>query len=455
MIANHLRAPWIPLAWLLLGSSLAIAQPRPARLVAGFENPASTAGMAAADADWPAVVEPRGALTLRDAAVAALMGNPALAQHAWEARVREALALQADLRPNPALSVEVENLGGTGTRSGVEQTETTIGLSQLVQLGGKRARRRELAEIRTDLARWDYEVSRVTVLTATAKAFAATLAAQQRLALLEDLDRAAATAVDAAAAQVAAGAAPVAARSRAELLRLSIQLDRQQASRALAASRVALSSTWGTTSPRFSDVRGDLGGGVAAPPPLDSLAARTESNPDLARWTTEVAERESAVSFERAGGIPDPVIGLGGRHYAQGDDVSLVLSVSVPIPVFDRNQGNVLAASRDVHKARARKAAAGLAVRTELAMRYQDLVAAYEQAESLRSSTLPAARLAFEQTRDGYGRGVFGYIDVLDAQRTLYQLQLREIDVLADYHQARADIERLLGEPLAEGGPSS
>lgn len=453
MITDYPRGRWILVAWLLLGSSLANAEPKPAPLVAGYDNP--TARIDGADPDWPAVVEPRGALTLRDAAGAALVGNPALAQHAWEARVREALALQADLRPNPALSIEVENLGGTGTRSGVEQTETTIGLSQVVLLGGKRTRRRELANIRSDLARWDYEVARVAVLTATAKAFAATLAAQQRLVLLDDLDRAAATAVEAASAQVAAGAAPAAARSRAEVLRLAIQLDRQQASRALAASRVALSSTWGTTAPQFAEVQGDLYGGVVAPPPLDSLEARTESNPDLARWATELAEREAAVSVERAGGTPDPTIGLGGRHYAQGDDASLVLSVSMPLPVFDRNQGNVLAAARDVHKARAQKASVALSVRAELAMRYQDLVAAHEQADALRTSTLPAARLAFEETRDGYQRGVFGYIDVLDAQRTLYQLQVREIDVLADYHQARADIERLLGAPLTDGGPSS
>jgi cobalt-zinc-cadmium efflux system outer membrane protein len=456
MIMDTTRARWIPVACLLLGSSLAIAEPKPAHLVAGYEvAPASTGRIDAADPDWPAVIEPRGALTLRDAVGAALLGNPALAKQAWEARVREALALQADLRPNPALSVEVENLGGTGDRSGVEQTETTIGLSQLVLLGGKRARRRELAEIRSELARWDYEVARVGVLTATAKAFVATLAAQQRVVLLDDLDRAAAAAVAAAAAQVAAGAAPAAARSRAELLRLSIQLDRQRAARALAAERVALSSTWGTVAPQFAEVRGDLRGAVAMPPPLASLEARTESNPDLGRWATELAEREAVVSVERSGGTPDPTVGLGGRHYAQGDDVSIVLSVSVPIPVFDRNQGNVLAAARDLHKARAQKAAAALAVRAELAMRYQDLLSAHEQAETLRASTLPAARVAFEQTQDGYRNGVFGYIDVLDAQRTLYQLQVREIDVLADYHQARADIERLLGEPLTNGGPSS
>jgi cobalt-zinc-cadmium efflux system outer membrane protein len=120
--------------------------------------------------------------------------------------------------------------------------------------------------------------------------------------------------------------------------------------------------------------------------------------------------------------------------------------------VFDRNQGNAMAAAHDVQAARARKASAELAVRAALARRYQDLVTAHVHAHALGEQTLPAARRAFEGTREGYRRGTFQYLDVLDAQRTLYDLRGRELTALSTYHQARADIERLLGEPLDEEG---
>lgn len=393
-------------------------------------------------------VEPEGDLTLRAAVRAALLGHPSLSERSWQTRAREAEALQAGLLPNPALSIEVENAPGTGQREGLSQAETTIGLSQLILLGGKRTRSRAVAENRVDLAGWDYEVARIGVLTDAAKSFVATLAAQQRLELLDQLARAAAKGVEATDAQVTAGAAPMAARTRAEVLRLSVDLDRRRAVRELAASKVALAASWGSTVPRFSHLRGDMRHNVDLPPPLEDLVKRIDSNPDLARWVTELAEREAVVHLERARAIPDPTLGISGRHYAAGDDAALVLFFSVPLPVFDRNRGNVLAAAHNVQRARVEQAMVTLAVRAELAMRYQDLAAAHEQVLGLQESTLPAAQDAYAQTLEGYGRGVFRYVDVLDAQRTLYQLQLREIDELAAYHQARADVERMLGEPI-------
>lgn len=434
MFAAYLRARAI-LAFVSLTALCAVAEPKPAPLVSAYVEAAGFA-------------EPEGQLTLRDAVQAALLGHPLLNQQWWETRVRDAIALQAGLAPNPSLSIEVENAPGSGQREGFSQAETTVGLSQMILLGGKRTKSRALADNRTELARWDYEIARIAVFTSTAKDFVATLAAQQRLDLLTQLDQAAAESVDLTAAQVTAGAAPIAARTRAEVLRLSIDLDRQRAARALAASRVALAANWGSTVPRYSTLRGDLRRDVEAPPPLEELLRRIESNPDLARWATELAEREAAVALERARAIPDPTLGLFGRHYAAGDDAALVFSVSVPLPVFDRNRGNVLAAAHDAQKARAERATAALAVKSALTILYQELVASHEQIAALQGTLLPAADQAYSQTFDGYGRGIFRYVDVLDAQRTLYQFQLREIDELAAYHQARADVERLIGEPI-------
>ncbi len=94
------------------------------------------------------------------------------------------------------------------------------------------------------------------------------------------------------------------------------------------------------------------------------------------------------------------------------------------------------------------------AVRTEalaaLAESYQALSSAYVEALSLEEEALPAARQAFEAARIGYEAGKFGFLEVLDAQRTLFEVTQQYTDALADYHQARIEVERLTGAPLAE-----
>ena len=90
--------------------------------------------------------DPRGAITLRKAVPLALMHNPELEAFSLERRVREARALQAGLLPNPDLEFMVEDALGSGGFSGFGGSQATLQLSQLVELGGKRAARLRVAE---------------------------------------------------------------------------------------------------------------------------------------------------------------------------------------------------------------------------------------------------------------------------------------------------------------------
>src|SRR5690606_38719897 len=91
-----------------------------------------------------------------------------------------------------------------------------------------------------------------------------------------------------------------------------------------------------------------------------------------------------------------------------------------------------------------------LAAKRALVEQHAELTAACEEVRSLEGSALPAARRAVAETREGYGRGAFAQIDVLDAERTLFDLELGRIDALAAYHRARIEIDRLVGAE-AEG----
>ena len=390
-----------------------------------------------------------GDITLRDAVAAALVGSPDLAAFSAEIRAREARAVQSGLFPNPALRTEVEDFGGSGRRRAFETAQTTIGLAQLVELGGKRAKRRRVANLERDLAAWDYETRRASVLAELTKGFVAMLSAQERLRLADELVTVAAESVDTVGVQVRSGAVSPLEQARADVALARVQVERSQLERDLEGTRAALSAIWGQTPATFSAVTGELTA-VAVPAPEAVFLAHVDDNPDLARWATELEQRRAALSLERARRIPDVVVGIGGRRFNEDETNAAVFEFSVPLPLFDRNQGGIAEAQARLAKARSERAAAEVSVRSALTRAYQELLAAFAQVTSLRDRVIPRATSVFEGSRDAYARGLFRYLEVLDAQRTLFELRSQYLLALARYHSARADVERLSGQAIEE-----
>lgn len=405
--------------------------------------------VAAADEPDAPPTELTGDITLRQAIAAALVGSPDLAAFSAEIRAREARALQAGLVPNPALRTEVEDFAGTGRRSAFKVAQTTIGLAQLVELGGKRAKRRQLATLDRDLAGWDYEARRATVLAEVTRAFVATLSAQERLRLADELIGVAAKSVEAVGAQVRAGAVSPLEQERAAVALARTRLERVQLEHELTTARAALSATWGDGRAVFSAVRGDLTN-VAVPAPEAALLEHIDRNPDLARWATELEQRQAALHLEEARRIPDVTIGFGGRRYNEDETNAAVMEFSVPLPLFDRNQGGIGEARERLAKGRAERAAAEVSVRSALTRAYQELHAAFDQVTTLRNQVIPRATSVFQGAQDAYARGLFRYLEVLDAQRTLFEVRNQYLLALAAYHSARADVERLSGVAVDE-----
>lgn len=399
-------------------------------------------------AEAPSSASPVDVVTLPEAIAAALVNNPELAVQASQQRIAGTRIVQAGLIPNPELQTEVENFGGGGDRLAFEETETTISLAQAIELGGKRSKRKRLAETGQELTNWDYEVARLDVLTAVAKAFIATLAAQQRAQLFADLSALAHLSVDTVDEQIRAGAT-----SSTELLRAQADLgrteaERRQADQELAQARVRLAAKWGNPRPTFRVVAGDLSH-VETPPPLATLLPRVADAPDVARWTAELENRRAAVELERAEAIPNLTLSLGGRHFSDNGDNALVGGFSIPLPVFNRNQGDILAAEEGVSKATAERTRATVAAEEALAAAYEDLRSNAAQVVLLRDDVLPKSEAAFRGTRDAYERGLLRFLDVLDSQRTWFEVRDQLVQTLAAYHSAAAEVERWTGLPLS------
>lgn len=389
------------------------------------------------------------ALTLEDALARAGEGSPALAACRSERAALEAEAGQAGRRANPELAVELENFAGSGAAAGLDEAETTISLSQLVELGGKRARRVEAANLARDVAVWDCEVARLDVLTAAATAFVEVLAAQHRIALADTLVAVAEEVLASVQRRVEAGGVSPVEERRARVSLELARLERERTARALGVARTALGAAWGDPSPSFDLVEGDLEGiAFLDVPALDGLLAQVDASPELARWATELGRREAERAAARADGTPDLVIGGGVRRFHGPGETAFTVGVSFPLPFLDRNRDATRAADRRIDAARDERRDASVRLRRDLGALHAALVDAHDEAAALRKHILPEADAALAESREAYRRGRLRLTDVLDAQRSAFELRGRYVDALAAANELSAEVERLLGAPL-------
>ena len=386
------------------------------------------------------VEEPTGALTLRQALALALLHNPQLASMSWKVRMAEARRVQAGLPPNPEIAFDVETLGALST------AERTLQLGQVIFLSGKLGRQARVAALERDLAGWDYEATRIAVYTATVKAFVALRAAQENRTLAEQIVATSQKMADTAAQRVRSGKASPIEEMKARVELGKVRLDLERARQEVVGARKRLAGMWGSTEPKFADADAsfDLGPAIPAAERLTVLLAQ---NPDVARWATEMQLRHAVARLEKAKAIPDPTVG-GGWKRAEGLD-GWTAGIAIPIPIFDRNQGGIREAQYGLAQADEERRAAAVQAYQDLTEAYQLLATAHAQAAILKTEMLPEAQKAFAASTEGYSQGKFSYLEVLDAQRTLFDAQGQWVQTVVDYYTAAANVEGLIGQSLA------
>ena len=391
--------------------------------------------------------EAANTITLEQVIARVLIHNPQLKVFALEQRARESMILQSGFFPNPKLGVEMENVAGSGSFNGFDGTETTIRLSQLVELGGKRTARIEASSRFRDLAKWDYETKRIDVLTQTTKVFTNLLKAQKLVDLNNELVDLAKRSLSAVMERVRAGkVAPIeTTKAKVELSTAMIALER--ANNKWATARRNLSATWGGTEPQFQLALGNLED-ISSVPSMETLIQKIDWNPDLARWGSELSQRHAVIEFERSKSIPDVSFEAGFRRLEETNDNAFVFGVSVPLPFWDRNQGAIASARHRLAKAEAQKSAVKIQLKNNLAKSHRALMLAHSELIAFKTQVLPGAKSAYDAMTEGYRFGKFGFLEVLDSQRILFQARIQYLQALANYHHSVAEVERLTGTPL-------
>lgn len=428
-----------------------IELPTPRSLTAHFDStPASNiAVLPRQDTRSEIALPAHRELTLEQAIVTALRRHPSLAAATFEVQARTEEYRQAGTLPNPELQTNFENFGGQGPYSGFGAAETTLSIGQLIELGGKRASREMVAASETQLAGWDLETKRIAVYREVTRLYIEALAAGRTVAIAEQLVLLAEQLLNTVDERVSAGKV-----SPIESQRAQIVVGRARAERsAFIAQKQAAFRSLGTS----LGIRNDVTLSLTTPlhPVTASLPAASEvanflcDNPDIARWATEIVARQAKLEYERAKRIPDVTVGAGVKRFEEFNDNALVATFSVPIPLFDRNQGAIGAARSRLAQDRAEADNARLTVELALEQAYSELSAAAAQALAMQDKLLPAAKATFESSQSAYREGKFDLVTLLDAQRTYFEIEMDAINATASYYLGRADVEALIGRDLS------
>ncbi|MEP9369975.1 TolC family protein [Xanthobacter sp. VNH20] len=387
-------------------------------------------------------------LTLAQALSSALNANPRLTVAERDIGMAGGRSLQATFLPNPTLMAEVDNAFGSGSYQGLDLAEQTLQVSQLVELGGKREARIAAASAGVGVARWEREAVRLQVLADTTAAFVTVLSAQRRLDILKAQVGAIERWTPLLQKRVEAGASSPAEISRAKVAADLARIELERATVSLVTARRELALLMGLKEARFGAVTGNLVR-VGMPPSLNIILRSAQENPQLTRFTALKAQRSAEVSGARAKAVPDVSLGIGYRHYNETADSGMRFTLTMPLPIFDQNQGGIIEANEALRRAEAEEAVVRSALISQVGRAYDTLKASFDEVEILRGTTIPDAKNAFQGIESGYSEGRYTLLELLDAQSSLTDTSLRELDALVSYHSALAVLEGLTGRPVA------
>ena len=392
----------------------------------------------------PAMAEQAAPATLvLDQAIAwALEKSPVLAASRSRADAATASRSQAGALPNPELSIEAENIYGDGPYDGTDAAEITYGVEQLVELPGKRGNRVRVAESEKTRIHFERDAAQLDLIRDVTVAYAELAAAQEELSLLEKERSLAAEVRDSVSAKVEAGKEPPIQKNKAQIELSTSEIALERARRMTTAKKQALAALLG----------GDIGNFVVQPDSLptpqepellENYRARLAQTPDARGLEANVAQAQAALSLEKANAFPDPTLSFGVKEFREDDTQAFVAGVSLPIPVFNMNRAGIRRAGHELNAVAMDQLGGQLSLEAALAEIYGNLVSAYREAGALHTTVLPGAEEAFSFARGGYDAGKFGYLEVLDAQRTLFDARRQYNEAVLDYHRQRASLERM------------
>lgn len=350
---------------------------------------------------------------------------------------------QSGLRPNPEFELESENMGGS--LNGFRETEITVLLSQEFELWGQRGARRNAAIRDRDVAIWQAKAAASDVRAETRIRFYQLVHAQNQVELAVDATELASEVTDAARIRTEKGAAPSSELLLSEMELEGARLELAEAETELENARLHLAAMWSGDETMIAAVEDDLPGNL---PPIEILMPLIEKSRPVIVWSLEKERLEALLGLERANGKPNLTLS-GGLKRSEADKAnSFVAGISLPIPVFDRNQGNVRALAARLEEVTYESEQSSSEAEAELSTILKTLDRLHSSHAALDTLILPKASQVFESLRHAYENGRTPYSEFLEGRRRLIDVRSQHIHVHLQIRREAIALERLLGISL-------
>ncbi|WEK46348.1 MAG: TolC family protein [Candidatus Andeanibacterium colombiense] len=409
------------------------------RVVAALLAAASCAPAAQAEVP-PSAGQPSIApFTLEQALRAAGVASPSVEAADADLRAAEAGRAVARLKPNPEAQLEVENVAGSRSYSGLQSAETTAGIALPIELGGKRSARVALADAQVDRARIAAAIAEAELQRRVTEAYIDTASSERRIAIAQQEADFAAAGFRAATARVTAGAASPIEQQRADVIRINANLALEKAKREAEVARGSLARLIGqSVSGPLDDAWFEKIGtyGPAEPVAVERTLVYAAAQADFSAVSAQVG-------LARSQRVPDLTLTAGARYFSDTNSTAAVVGLSLPLPFFNNGRASVDQAEALERAASSRRRVAAVEAEREIAEAQAALAIAAANARAAGGPGLDAAMEAARIAAIGYANGKFTQLDLIEGQRTLAQTRAAYVDALAEYHRAEALLMRL------------
>jgi outer membrane protein, heavy metal efflux system len=391
-------------------------------------------------------------LTLAGAIAVALESNPELRASSGRVGAAAGRAYQAKLWTNPELQATAEDWPVSNGR-GFADAKQTIGVAQTLPFPGKKPLDRRIGTSEVRLSEAELALRRVEVVRDVKTAFSQVLAAERLVAVEEELVKVAAASASAAEKRVAAGAAPDQEQLRAQIPLEQAKSDLAGFQRELVAARQTLAQVMGR--PDLSEA--PVSGALIERARAGLLEQRPEQwlpqHPSVAAARVNQERVGLALRRARLEPYPDVKMGVSGGRIGETDQSIIQMGFSVPLPILDWGKGKKQEARANVTVADAELTSVEQRLLREWAVASQRLRTAALQTESYRERILPKANEALRLVQTGFEQGKFGFIDLLDTQRTTTEVRLAYQQKLLELNLAQAELEALVAPVPSQAKP--
>lgn len=389
-------------------------------------------------------------LTLKEAIRVALESSPVLEASGARVEAAAGRAYQAKQWTNPQLQLNADEWPVSGGR-GFSDAIQTIGIVQTLPYPGKKALDKRIggAGLRASEAEW--ALRRTEVVRDVKAAFSQVLAFERLADVSTQLVAVAESSAATARKRVEAGAAPHQEQLRAEVQLVQAQAELRDFVRELEIARDAFATVIGRP-----DLRGARISGTLSERPEPALLAGKPGDflsrhPSAVAAQAEVDRAELESRRARLESYPDVAVGVSGGKIGETDQSIVQLGFSLPLPILDRSKGRQQEAEANVRVAEAERRRVQQQLWREWATALNRYRTAAEQVGHYREEALPKADEALRLVQRGFEEGKFGFIDLVDTQRTTAEVRRTYQQKLLELNVAQAEVEALANpSPVAE-----